>query len=77
MSQQKGQLEKLMFEIADLRNENHHLKKLLSETKLSIKNARGAIESQMNGTACLILDKTIAALVANKIKDLFVLNFDL
>jgi len=77
MSQQKGQFEKQIFEIASLRVENEHFKKLLSETKLSIKQARGALESQMNGTACLILDKTIAALVANKIKDLFVLNFDL
>lgn len=74
MSQQKGQLEKLICEIADLRNENHHLKRLLSETKLSIKLA---IRSMDRGTTSSILGRALTALEANKIKDLFTLNFDL
>lgn len=77
MGQKKGQLEELICTIADLKTENQHLKRLLSDTKLAIKDAKQSLEHQMYACVGLTLDKTVAALKANGVKDLFALNFDL
>lgn len=64
---------KLMFEVADLRKENEFLKKLLSETKLAMKNAKTCNDEEVSKE---ILDKAIKVLEVNKVKDLYVLQFD-
>lgn len=72
MSQTKGQLETLICEIANLRNENNHLKKLLSEAKLSIKLA-----ADHNKENAEHFSRVLKLLDANGVKAFFHLNFDL
>lgn len=64
----------LICEIANTRNENHHLKRVLSETKLAIKDA---LKCHSWESCCVVLNKTVSVLEANGVKDLFTLNFDL
>jgi regulator of replication initiation timing len=71
MGQKKGQLEELICTIADLKTENQHLKRLLSETKLAIKDA---MKSNNYATQ---LRRVVDVLSKNGVRDLFTLNFDL
>lgn len=74
MERKQGELEKLMCEIATLRTENHFMKGLLSEIKLSVKSA---INSNEKPVVDEILGNIVTRLEKNGIKDLFNLNFDL
>lgn len=59
-----------LLTIADLRNKNHFLQRLLSETKLAIKSA---IKNERTSD----LNRVVEILDANGIKDLFELNFNI
>lgn len=72
MSQQKGQLETLICEIANLRTENNHLRKLLSEAKLTIKLA-----AEHNEENARHFSRILPILDANGVKAFFNLDFDL
>lgn len=72
MSQTKGQLETLICEIANLRAENNHLKKLLSEAKLTIKLAADHNEENARH-----FSRILPILDANGVKAFFHLDFDL
>ncbi len=72
MSHKKGQLETLICEIANLRTENNHLRKLLSDAKLSIKLA-----AEHNEENARHFSRILPILDANDVKAFFALNFDL
>lgn len=72
MSHKKGQLETLICEIANLRTENQHLRKLLSEAKLTIKLATYHSEENQRH-----FSRILPILDANGVKAFFNLNFDL
>lgn len=65
---------KMMIELANLRTENDFLKKLLSESKLAMKNALNNEDADNRNK---ILEKAIEVLKANNIKDLHILQFDI
>lgn len=72
MTQKKGQLETLICEIANLRAENNHLKKLLSESKLAMKLA-----SERNEENATHFSRILPILNANDVKDFFHLNWNI
>lgn len=59
-----------LLTIADLRNKNHFLQRLLSETKLAIKSA---IKNKRTND----LNRVVETLEENGIKDLFELDFNI